>query len=57
MFNPEIIKKSELYNTVEGCLYLLRTFVRANVIKPSKSNGKLQSFKLSLEPFSVGLRK
>ena len=57
MFNPEIIKKSELYNTVEGCLYLLSTFICANVIKPSKSNGKPKSFKLSLEPLSVGLRK
>ena len=46
MLNPEIIKKSEPYNTEEGCLSLLGGPRPSSAINPLKCSGKPLNFKL-----------
>lgn len=57
MFNPEIIKKSELYNTEEGCLSLLGGPSQCKRYKTIKLQWKTAEFQTRIKPLPVGLHK
>ena len=44
MYNPEIIKKSDLYDAEEGCLSLLGGHANVKDIKPSRLSIKTSNF-------------
>ena len=57
MFNPEIIKKSGLYDTEASVFLFSAALVNACAIRPSKYNGKPPNFQLALKSLSVGLHR
>lgn len=57
MFNPEIIKKSGLYDTETSVFLFSAALVNASAIRPSKYNGKPPNFQLALKSLSVGLHR
>lgn len=57
MFNPEIIKKSGLYDTEASVFLFSAVLVNASAIRPSKYNGKPPNFQLALKSLSVGLHR
>lgn len=57
MFNPEIIKKSGLYDTEASVFLFSAALVNASAIRPSKYNGKPPNFQLALKSLSVGLHR
>ena len=57
MFNPEILKASEQYDTQEGCLSLLGGPRPCSATDLSKCSGKMRSSKPGSRPLPVGLPK
>lgn len=53
MLNPEILKRSEPYETEEGCLSLLGGPRNAKDISPSRLNGRRLIFKHASRPLQA----
>ena len=57
MFNPEIIKKSGLYDTEASVFLFSAALVNASAIRPSKCSGKPPNSKLESKLLQAGRRK